>query len=222
MTRRVFLPALLLLTTGCVSTAQFKAKEDEAAKNAALAAQLEKELADIRASLAAAEGAKKELEAAKEAELAQAKKNFEELEAGLKSEIAAGEIKLTQLQGKLTVNMVDRILFDSGSAKVKATGMKVLEQIGKVLKEVKDKDIRIEGHTDNVPISPKLESKFPSNWELSAARATAVARHLQSSGIEPSRLVVVGFGENRPISPNDTPEHRMLNRRIEIVLTARD
>ena len=167
--------------------------------------------------------AKQAAELAKETELAQLKKNQEDLTASLKSQIASGEITITRLKGKLTVNMVDRILFDSGLAEVKAEGRKVLAQIGSALNDVEDKNIRIEGHTDNIPISGELKNRYPTNWELSTARATAVARYLQDvAKIDPARLAAAGYGEYRPIAANDTPENRALNRRIEIVLVAKD
>jgi chemotaxis protein MotB len=169
---------------------------------------------------AAAEAAKAEAEAA---EVAKVKKSYEDLTAGLKSEISAGEIKITQLQGKLTVNLVDRILFDSGKAEIKNDGKAVLDKVGSILNTVKDKNIRIEGHTDNKPITGELLAKYPSNWELSTARATAVARYLQDRAkVDPARLTAAGFGEFHPVASNDTPESRALNRRIEIVLVPRD
>jgi len=172
---------------------------------------------------AAAESAKASAEAAKAVEVARVKQSYEDLTAGLKSEISAGEIKITQLQGKLTVNLVDRILFDSGKAEVKGDGRKVLAKLGDILNTVKDKNIRIEGHTDNKPITGELLAKYPSNWELSTARATAVARFLQDSAkVDASRLVATGYGEFHPVAGNDTPESRALNRRIEIVLVPRD
>ena len=119
--------------------------------------------------------------------------------------------------------MVDKILFDSGMAEVRGEGRKVLGSIGKVLKDITNKDIRIEGHTDNIPIKGELKSKYPTNWELSTARATAVARYLQDEAkVTPERLVAAGYGEYRPVALNDTAENRALNRRIEIVLTARE
>lgn len=170
-----------------------------------------------------AEAARLAAEAAKAAEVDKVKKSYEDLTAGLKSEIAAGEIKITQLKGKLTVNLVDRILFDSGKAEVKDDGRKVLDKVGSILNTVQDKNIRIEGHTDNKPITGELMAKYPSNWELSTARATAVARFLQDKAkVDPSRLVAAGFGEFHPVASNDTPESRALNRRIEIVLVPRD
>jgi chemotaxis protein MotB len=175
------------------------------------------------AALAQARDEKAALEKAKEDELAKVKQNYDNLTAGLKSEIAAGAVTITQLKGKLTVNMVDRILFDSGQAEVRADGKKVLEKVGQVLAGVADKDIRIEGHTDNKPIVGDLKSKYATNWELSTARATAVLRYLQDNAkVDPSHLVAAGYGEFRPVAPNDTPENRALNRRIEIVLVPRD
>jgi chemotaxis protein MotB len=175
------------------------------------------------AALAQARDEKAALEKAKEDELAKVKQNYDNLTAGLKSEIAAGAVTITQLKGKLTVNMVDRILFDSGRAEVRPDGEKVLEKVGKVLAGVADKDIRIEGHTDNKPIAGDLRNKYATNWELSTARATAVLRYLQDvAKIDGKRLVAAGYGEFRPVSPNDTAEQRALNRRIEIVLVPRD
>lgn len=172
---------------------------------------------------AAAEAAKAAAEAEKAAEVARVKKSYEDLTAGLKSEISAGEIKITQLQGKLTVNLVDRILFDSGKADIKDNGKSVLDKVGSILNTVGDKNIRIDGHTDNKPITGELLAKYPSNWELSTARATAVARYLQERAkVDPARLAATGYGEFHPVSSNDTPETRALNRRIEIVLVPRD
>ncbi|HEX4048413.1 MAG TPA: OmpA family protein [Elusimicrobiota bacterium] len=183
---------------------------------AAQIAALEKKAADADAAAAAAE-------AAKAADLAKAQKSYDDLAAGLKSEIAAGDIKITQLQGKLTVNLVDRILFDSGKAEIKADGRKVLDKVGGILNTVVDKNIRIEGYTDDKPIAGELLAKYPSNWELSTARATAVVRYLQDHDkVDPARLVAAGYGENHPVATNGTPEGRALNRRIEIVLVPRD
>lgn len=169
------------------------------------------------------EAARLEAEKAKEAEVAKVKQSYEDLASSLKSEIQAGEIKLTQLQGKLTVQLVDKILFDSGSDDIKPAGRKVLARIGKLLNEVQGKDMRIEGHTDNVPISDELRSRFASNWELSTARATAVARYLQDAAkVDPKRLAATGYGEYRPVAPNDKPETRALNRRIEIILIPKE
>ncbi len=156
---------------------------------------------------------------AREARLAQMKNTYDQLVGKLESEIERGEITISDLQGQLTVNMVERILFDSGKADIKPAGLEVLARVGAILKDVSDKDIRVEGHTDNIPISSRLQDKFPSNWELSTARATNVVHFLQQrTGIAGERLLSCGFGPYRPVAANDTPEGRAENRRIQIVL----
>lgn len=152
----------------------------------------------------------------------QASKTYESMLEKMKSEVAQGQITITELKGKLTVNMVDAILFDSGQSEVKKQGQEVLEKLVDVLKDVKGKVIRVEGHTDNVQIHGNLAKKYPSNWELSAARSINVTRYLQKAGIDPSMLSTAAYGEFRPVAPNDTKEGRAKNRRIEIVLVNKD
>jgi chemotaxis protein MotB len=119
--------------------------------------------------------------------------------------------------------MVDRVLFDSGQAQVKSAGLDVLKQVSDILKTVSDKQIRIEGHTDNVPISAKLKGRFKSNWELSTARATTVVRYLIDQGsVDRQHLSAVGYADTQPQASNDTEEGRSANRRIEIVLYPKD
>jgi chemotaxis protein MotB len=102
---------------------------------------------------------------------------------------------------------------------VKESGKQILDRIASALKNLQDKDIRVEGYTDNVPLSPKLHDRFPTNWELSTARATNVVRYLvENAGLDPSRLIAAGFGEYHPIISNATEEGRAQNRRIDIVL----
>jgi len=155
----------------------------------------------------------------KEKAIAELKKTHDKLVVELSEEIKKGEIEVTQLRDKLTLQMVEKILFDSGSAEIKGSGKKVLDRVAEILKKVKDRQIRIEGHTDNKPIGPKIAKKFPTNWELSTARATNVVRYLkEKGGIDPKYLSAVGFAEYKPIDTNDTEEGRAKNRRIEIVL----
>jgi chemotaxis protein MotB len=154
---------------------------------------------------------------AREARLAEVQGTYDELVGKLEEEIQRGEVKISELKGKLTVNVVDKILFDSGKATLKGNGLKVLQQIGDVLKTAADKNVQVEGHTDNVPISTP---QYPTNWELSMARATTVLHFLHNKvGIPGERLSAVGFGEYQPISSNSTPAGRAQNRRIQIVLT---
>ncbi len=138
----------------------------------------------------------------------------------LSKEIREGKIRIDQSENRLKLNLVDKILFPSGSARLTAKGKEVLAKVGYALKDIKDRRIMIEGHTDNVPVSPKLRRRFPSNWELSAMRATAVVRYLQEhSGIDPRLLGATGYSMYRPLQSNDTPEGRQANRRIEIILS---
>jgi chemotaxis protein MotB len=157
---------------------------------------------------------KKKLEAAK-AELEKKSGEYEQLAGALRAEIDAGRVELTELRGKTTVKMKDKILFASGSATLGKEGRDALAAVAEALRGLKGRAIRVEGHTDDVPTSG---GAFASNWELSSARALAVVRFLQDTGVDPTRLVAAGYGEFQPISPNDTPEGRSLNRRIEIVL----
>lgn len=155
----------------------------------------------------------------KEAKIDTLKTTYENLVEDLEKEIQEGEIKVTRLANKLSVNMVDKILFRSGEAKITKNGLEVLSKVGKILKKTRDKRIRVEGHTDNAPIGWKIKDKFPTNWELSTARATNVVRHLQEEvKIPPERLEAVGLAQYQPVSSNKTKQGRAKNRRIEIIL----
>jgi len=160
---------------------------------------------------------------AKEAEIQRLTATQGELAKSLQEEIAKGDVRIRQFRDRLTINMVDRVLFESGQGQVKPAGLKVLKQLSEVLKTVTDKQIRIEGHTDNVPIGVKLRERFPTNWELSTARATSVVRYLiEEGGVDRTSLSAVGYADTRPIASNDTEEGRTANRRIEIVLYPKD
>src|SRR6476659_2786989 len=187
-----------------------------------LSASLEEERQRLKAE--AEEKARLEQErAAKEDEIRRLTKTQEELSQSLKDEIAKGNIKIQQVRDRLTINMVDRVLFDSGRADIKPAGLKVLKQVSDVLNKITDKQIRIEGHTDNVPISTKLQDKFKTNWELSTARATTVVRYLiDQGGVQPQSLSAVGYADTHPIESNDSEQGRSSNRRIEIVLYPKD
>lgn len=147
------------------------------------------------------------------------KSTYDELVGSLKEEVEKGEITITRIADQLNVKIVDRIIFPSGKAELSPAGIKVLENVGKVLQNTSERRIRVEGHTDNVPIHPNLQDEFASNWELSVARATNVVRFLQEeAGIDPSRLEATGLGQFSPVATNKTRQGRMKNRRIEIKL----
>ena len=172
----------------------------------------------------AAEKARLEREhAAKEAEIQRLTKTQEDLTKSLKAEIERGDIKIKQVRDRLTINMVEKVLFNSGQALVKPAGLDVLKNVSDVLKNVNDKQIRIEGHTDNVPIGVKLRDKFPTNWELSTGRATNVVRYfIEQGGVNRENLEAVGYADTRPVADNETEEGRTANRRIEIALFPKD
>lgn len=178
-------------------------------------ARLEGEKMQLAQELAAAQKAREE-------KVRELSSTYERLVEQMKGEIAKGEITISELKGKLTVNMVDAILFDSGKAEIKPEGLVVLGKVIEILRTVDDKAIRIEGHTDAVPISGTLAQRYPTNWELSAARAINVARYLQKQAIDPTLLSAAGFGEFKPVADNDSVEGRAKNRRIEIVLVPKD
>lgn len=159
---------------------------------------------------------------AREEQVQKVSSTYESLLEKMKSEISQGQVTISELKGKLTVNMVDSILFDSGRAEVKKGGLEILGKVVSILKDVNDKSIRIEGHTDNVQISRALAQRYPTNWELSAARAINVARYLQGQGIDPGLLSAVAYGEWKPVATNDTVEGRAKNRRIEIILVPKE
>jgi len=116
----------------------------------------------------------------------------------------------------MIINIDNSICFDSGSAILKKDVKHSLDKIAESLRDFPDNNIQIEGHTDNVPIHTV---RFPSNWELSAARALAVLRYLENRKIlDPQRLSAVGYGQYHPIVPNVTAENRRLNRRVDIVI----
>lgn len=164
-----------------------------------------------------------EISSAKEKELANIKSTYETLVKEMQNEIEQGDIKITQAVDRLSVNLVEKILFDSGKAEIKPEGLKILKRVGDILKGVSDKQIRIEGHTDNVPIGAKIRKKYPTNWELSTTRATNVVRYLQDTvGVDPKMLFAAGFSEYRPVALNKTEEEKAQNRRIEIVLLPKD
>lgn len=168
--------------------------------------------ADLTACRGDAEAAKREVETLKVRE--------GELRARLEKELQEKTVEIDNLKARLAVHVVDRILFDSGSAEILPAGKAILDKVAAVVSPTKEQ-IRVEGHTDDVPVSKRLKRKFFSNWELSAARAASVVRYFEyGKGIDPSRMEAVGLGFYRPEVANDSFEGRAQNRRVVIVLTA--
>lgn len=153
------------------------------------------------------------------ADLAKEKEMAAQMSKGLEDEMRADleskDVTISKLQGKLTVNILDRVMFDSGEAILKPDGETVMRKIAALLAAHPNLKILAIGHTDNVPI----RNRFASNWELSAARALAAVHFLtEKAGVDPRRVGAVGYGEYRPIADNSTPEGRAKNRRIAITI----
>jgi chemotaxis protein MotB len=141
------------------------------------------------------------------------------LEEEMRQELESKDVTISKLQGKLTVTIVDRVMFDSGEAVLKPDGAAVMQKIADLLAAHPELSIHVVGHTDNVPIRQTAQSRFASNWELSAARALAAVHFLtEKAGVDPRRVGAVGYGEFRPIADNATAEGRAKNRRIAITV----
>ncbi|MGA2180100.1 MAG: OmpA family protein [Verrucomicrobiota bacterium] len=186
-------------------------------------------LDDANASLASAQGEnqkdKDQIAAlqSKVADLEQEKDTAAQMAKGLENEMRADleskDVTISSLQGKLTVNILDRVMFDSGEAILKPAGESVMRKIAAILAGHPQLKIHVIGHTDNVPIRPEARNRFASNWELSTARALAAVHFLtEKAGVDPRRVGAIGYGEYRPIADNATAEGRARNRRIAITI----
>jgi chemotaxis protein MotB len=141
----------------------------------------------------------------------------EKLIADLRRQLDGRDGEVSSDANRIRVDLVDQILFASGDAELSMRGQKILGKVGAVLKDLDDKQILIGGHTDDRPIH---NERFPSNWELSAARAVNVARYLtESAGVDPRKVAAAAYSEFHPRSRNNAPKNRARNRRIEILLT---
>jgi chemotaxis protein MotB len=177
------------------------------------------DLETIRNELQSASATLQKQVADRESELARVRTTQDDLVSELQKEILDKRVEVDRMRDQLRVEMVDEVLFDSGEAQIKPAGMAVLKRIGGVLKNAGEREIEVQGHTDNVPIRGALTQRFATNWELSAARALNVVRFLQDqAGMAPERLTARAYGEHRPRVPNDSEEGRRKNRRIEILI----
>ncbi|WP_229725258.1 OmpA family protein [Hymenobacter baengnokdamensis] len=161
---------------------------------------------------------------AKLAELTQALADKDKAVNDLKARVSnallsfnSKDLQVKLKDGKVYVSLSEQLLFKSGSTKVDPKGQEALKKLATVLQEQKDVNVVVEGHTDNVPMRPT--GSITDNWDLSALRATDIARLLTASGVEPSRITASGRSQYVPVAPNDTPQDKALNRRTEIILT---
>jgi chemotaxis protein MotB len=192
---------------------------DEAAALAADNLTLESELAEERRRAARLEQSLAERRAEEAVAIRELAQTYDALLAALRDEITEKDVALRRAREGLTVNIVDRVLlFPSGQARLTPQGRDVIDKLARVLATTPARRIIIEGHTDDVPIGPELRARFPSNWELSTARATEVVRRLVERGMSPLALEAVGRADTRPVASNDTEDGRRHNRRIAIIV----
>ncbi len=140
---------------------------------------------------------------------------FEQMVERFRAMIDAGRLRVRIRNNRMIVELPEGVLFDSARAQIKDEGEATLTEVAQILQTIEDRNFQIAGHTDNVPIRSR---RFPSNWELSAARAVNVARFLVEQGVSPARLSAAGYADTEPVAEGDTAEARAQNRRIEIVL----
>lgn len=200
------------------------ARDEVLADNAALRAQLRETGQDVDALLEEKSTMADMLAEANRA-LEQARKRQAEAEARdaiyrrlrerLQSMIDAGKLNVRIVRGRMVIDLKQDILFPSGSATLSDIGQETLGEVADALAEFPDRSFQVEGHTDNVPIKT---DRFPSNWELSTARAVSVVKLFQKRGMQPENLSAAGYGEFQPRADNGSAEGRTLNRRIEVVM----
>jgi chemotaxis protein MotB len=180
----------------------------------------EAQLAELKRAQENLSGQLVQTQAEKERIEAELKRLQSDLSSKLEGEIQAGNVHIKRRGNDLVVDLADQILFESGAPEVNESGQKVLAQIAPTLAQMKEYTIQVGGHTDSAKVvSPTTQEHFPTNWELSAARATNVVRFLQEKGRVPGeRLVAMGFAQYRPAGSNASAEGRQQNRRIELVL----
>ena len=210
----IFISLSLVLLSACVSSGKYDealAEMDEMQKSLG---NTQEELSASQEKLSASQAEIATLRKI-EAETKRRNEIYEQFVNRLQSMIDGGQLTVSIDAGRIVINLPNNVLFNSGSANLNSEGKKALTQIGDVLKQFSDRRFQIEGHSDNVPIK---SARYPSNWELSTARALSVVHLLTEMGVAPENVSAAGFGEFRPRADNDTEEGRQLNRRIEIVM----
>ena len=223
-----------LAVCGCgVSKEEYDAKAKEAETAKAQVSSLQSQLAGDEAQISQLKGAvgmaqsqamtdqqKADLEEAKHAmqEAQERGKLVEDLQGKFKRMIDAGHLKVTTRHGRVVLQLHNDVLFDVGASDVKPAGKTALAEVAATLRGVGGKRFQVAGHTDNQPITTDKKKLFPTNWELSTARAIAVVKLLTSEGVDPTALSAAGYSQYDPVAPNGTPDGQAKNRRIEITL----
>jgi chemotaxis protein MotB len=200
--------ALLVILSGCISTSKYNLLQTELGEVRQENEELTRKF-DVLEEEYAVGIASKEARA----------RTMEEMVNELKSEVDAKTVKINILEDSLHIEVVNRLLFDSGSATIKPEGREVLARIAPILERAEGETIKVVGHTDERPPSARLQKRYPSNWDLSVARATSVVKVLQwGLGINPQRLVAAGVSEYRPLATGEEEDVQAANRAVEIIL----
>ncbi|UJR81782.1 OmpA/MotB family protein [Sandaracinus amylolyticus] len=175
---------------------------------------LQSERSSLQSSLTETQRALEELrerERQQQARLA----TFRQMLERFRAMIDSGRLRVRIFRNRMVVELPDNVLFDSGEAELREQGQQTLAEVASVLRSIEGRQFQVAGHTDNVPIRSR---RFPSNWELSTARAVSVARYLIEQGISGERISAAGYADTQPVDSNDTDAGRAHNRRIEIQL----
>jgi chemotaxis protein MotB len=202
----LFIPIYL---TGCVGIKTNRTKDRAQEK---IITNLNKELTNLNSELI-------EIQEQKKSEIQQLEQAQEELRYELEKEIKEKNAQVKINEKGLVITFLTQIFFSSGKVNIKKQGLETLNKIITPIKNI-NREIRIEGHTDNIPIK-HMKYLYKSNWELSAKRAMSVLYFLEEKGINRNLLSAAGYGEHKPVAPNDTKENRAKNRRVEIVILPR-
>jgi chemotaxis protein MotB len=237
---RSWLCVAAIALSGCVSKSEYEAKAQEAtalkqqadaAKQQAL--QLQQQLANDDQQVAQLKGAlgmaqaqaitdeqKSEIEEAKRAvqEAQERGKLLDDLQTKFKRMIDAGHLKVTTRHGRIVLELHNDVLFATGEADLKPDGKQAIGEVAATLRGVSLKRFQVAGHTDSEPITTETKKTYPTNWELSSARAISVVKLLVTDGVEPGVLSAAGYGPYDPVASNATPDGQAKNRRIEITL----
>ncbi|MBU0729233.1 MAG: OmpA family protein [Proteobacteria bacterium] len=235
-----FLLFVLLTASGCVSTSKYDALEEQFNSSQQEKATLEKSNEDLSESLKKEQKDNYQLKSSNKDyknEIAELEKQTQELErqkrqqkeemdsmvVALEEKVNTNEAKIVVMEGALKMDLLERLFFKKGSAEVSKAGRDLLRRIAPVLKNAVDQEILVIGHADPLPPSDRISDKYPSNWELSAARATEVVRILQwGYGISPDRLVAQGVAHYRPLQLGNGKDPVQKERAVEIHLKARN
>ena len=211
--RAVGMAVLLSGALACVTRGSYDTLAQERDALAAQKATLEERLDSLEGTNDGLEARLSERDRA----VSEMRATYDALVADLESELSSGQVEIEQLRNGIRLNVSDEILFPSGSARLDERGRELLEKVATQVAGTSHR-VEVEGHTDDVPITGALTSRFPTNWELAAARAARVVRLLEQGGIAGSRMRAASRSAFDPVTTNDSPEGRQRNRRIEIRL----